>query len=184
MRRGKTRMFDRELQKASRFEDAVGFTENPAGFRNIHETHKADGKIKPGIGEWKLDRARDPVVYPQRFFFFRLLRVLDKDFRNIDRCHARATADEKPCIVALTAANIQSREAINSRQKLEKSWCIEVVPKNVVAGSGQCGPHGRVFVPITSGLFVVHGSAIRSGSAPGRRRVNLLNLCAGRRGNR
>ena len=83
MRRGKTRMFDRELQKASRFEDAVGFTENPAGFRNIHETHKADGKIKPGIGEWKLDRARDPVVYPQRFFFFRLLRVLDKDFRNI-----------------------------------------------------------------------------------------------------
>jgi len=89
MRRGKTRMFDRELQKASRFEDAVGFTENPAGFRNIHETHKADGKIKPGIGEWKLDRARDPVVYPQRFFFFRLLRVLDKDFRNIDRCHAR-----------------------------------------------------------------------------------------------
>ena len=160
-------MFDRELQEASRFEDAVGFSENPPGFWNVHETHKADGKIKGRIGEWKHGRVRNPVVDTQRLLFFRLLRVLDKDFRNIDRRHARPTPGKKPRIVALAAADIQSRETINTREKLKKSRRIEMVSKDVVSGSGEFRPYGGVFVPIPSSLLVIHGSAIPSSSTHG-----------------
>jgi len=66
---GKTRMFYGELQEPSRLDDAVGFSEKPLRFWDVHETHKADGKVERGIGEWKLDRARNPIVDAQRLLF-------------------------------------------------------------------------------------------------------------------
>ena len=62
MRSGKTRMLDGKLQEATWFEHSVSFSEHTVRFWDVHEAHKADGKVKRGIAEWKLDRARNPVV--------------------------------------------------------------------------------------------------------------------------
>jgi hypothetical protein len=150
------RMGNRELQETTGSQHPIGFSKHTPGFRDVHKTHESGGKIKGSLSKRQIHCTGDAIIDAQRFVFFRLLCVVNKNLRDVDSRHSSATFGQQPGIMTFATPDVQPCKPIHIRQYGKESRCIEVVPIDVVAGSGEFRPGIGIGIPKTAYFFVIH----------------------------
>lgn len=156
-RRDVTRVQDREREGAARLQEAIGPVHGAGQVRPVHQCKRGHHKVKRSIRQRRaLGVGRDVVLYTERFVLFRLPRMSDEPFRQVDPGHSRAGPRKAARIGTFSAAEIDNLKAGYISDEPQKSRLGKQIPITVETRANIRCPLVRIGVPVGGDIVIGH----------------------------